>query len=294
MRADFIRRIWTLSDTPADPIVPHLSITANSHEAGQPDGGRKIWDSGNEFWEIYDDNESLLRRYRVIERKVIGECLEEILECLPETPVPLGVVLRSIGTKWKITTNPYEGSRDLQGTRVQESYPPSAQGLNQQARSEKLQPQHTPPQQQHSQHPPQLTPPQHPQKRIPLQRQSRQQLCQGQVPQMQQNQNQNQMPVFQTTELLEQTSLNNMKKRTTSSSDSDKDSIITANSEIRQITPMQLWSSLSQWIPASALFQPSLHHQAMLDLSDKPIHIRPVTAAPTLAPRRQQKQKQRC
>jgi hypothetical protein len=34
-----------------------------------------------------------------------------------------------------------------------------------------------------------------------------------------------------------------------------------------------LWSSLSEWIPASALYQPSLHSQAFLELSDKPVHI---------------------
>ena len=31
--------------------------------------------------------------------------------------------------------------------------------------------------------------------------------------------------------------------------------------------PTELWSALSQWIPANALFQPSLHHQAFLELS---------------------------
>ena len=30
---------------------------------------------------------------------------------------------------------------------------------------------------------------------------------------------------------------------------------------------MESWSSLSQWIPPKALFQPSLHHQAALELS---------------------------
>jgi hypothetical protein len=35
--------------------------------------------------------------------------------------------------------------------------------------------------------------------------------------------------------------------------------------------PTELWLSLSQWIPPNALFQPSLHHQAILELSDKPI-----------------------
>jgi len=31
--------------------------------------------------------------------------------------------------------------------------------------------------------------------------------------------------------------------------------------------PNELWSSLSQWIPPNALFQPSLHHQAFLESS---------------------------
>jgi len=34
------------------------------------------------------------------------------------------------------------------------------------------------------------------------------------------------------------------------------------------ILPTELWSSLSEWIPPNALFQPSLHHQASLELSD--------------------------
>ena len=39
--------------------------------------------------------------------------------------------------------------------------------------------------------------------------------------------------------------------------------------------PMELWSSLSQWIPHHALFQPSLHHQASLELSDTPAQTYP-------------------
>jgi hypothetical protein len=39
--------------------------------------------------------------------------------------------------------------------------------------------------------------------------------------------------------------------------------------------PMELWSSLSQWIPHHALFQPSLHHQATLELSDTPAQTYP-------------------
>ena len=34
-----------------------------------------------------------------------------------------------------------------------------------------------------------------------------------------------------------------------------------------------LWSSLSQWIPAYALYQPSLHSQAILEMTEKTVHI---------------------
>jgi hypothetical protein len=40
--------------------------------------------------------------------------------------------------------------------------------------------------------------------------------------------------------------------------------------------PMELWCSLSQWIPSSALFQPSLHLQADLELSGTPTPTSPV------------------
>ena len=39
--------------------------------------------------------------------------------------------------------------------------------------------------------------------------------------------------------------------------------------------PTEHWSSLSQWIPPHALFQPSLHHQATLELSDTPAQTYP-------------------
>lgn len=37
--------------------------------------------------------------------------------------------------------------------------------------------------------------------------------------------------------------------------------------------PTELWLSLSQWIPPNALFQPSLHHQAILELQEQPNQI---------------------
>lgn len=47
------------------------------------------------------------------------------------------------------------------------------------------------------------------------------------------------------------------------------------SSQYSYIPPMEFWSSLSQWIPQHALFQPSLHHQASLELSDTPAQTYP-------------------
>lgn len=46
---------------------------------------------------------------------------------------------------------------------------------------------------------------------------------------------------------------------------------VEVSSQSSYILPAELWSSLSQWIPPHALFQPSLHHLASLELSDTPI-----------------------
>jgi hypothetical protein len=52
---------------------------------------------------------------------------------------------------------------------------------------------------------------------------------------------------------------------------SQQTSIEGESSQFSVSLPTELWLSLSQWIPPNALFQPSLHHQAILELSDKPI-----------------------
>ena len=57
-------------------------------------------------------------------------------------------------------------------------------------------------------------------------------------------------------------------KKTKKSEDSSSETCSSAAQD-----PNQLWSSLSQWIPPTALYQPSLHHQAVLDMSEKIVHI---------------------
>jgi hypothetical protein len=52
---------------------------------------------------------------------------------------------------------------------------------------------------------------------------------------------------------------------------SNLESVEVESSQFSVSLPTELWLSLSQWIPPNALFQPSLHHQAILELSDKPI-----------------------
>lgn len=58
---------------------------------------------------------------------------------------------------------------------------------------------------------------------------------------------------------------------------SDEESLVTTSSQSSDIPPIDpsIWSSLSQWIPQYALFQPSLHHLADLELSEQPIQSSP-------------------
>jgi hypothetical protein len=56
---------------------------------------------------------------------------------------------------------------------------------------------------------------------------------------------------------------------------SDQGSQATTSSQPSYILPTELWSSLSQWIPPSALFQPSLHLLASSEWSDTPIPTLP-------------------
>jgi len=117
----------------------------------------KVWDLGNEMWELKNDTLSHIR----IESRIINEDnLEEIVELLQESPIPLEAIPRMV-KGWTVSEVPYKKKH---------------------------------------------------------------------------------------------------KKRV---KDIDEDSSLVR----------ELWSSLSQWIPPNALYQPSLHHQAVLELSDKPIHI---------------------
>ena len=52
----------------------------------------------------------------------------------------------------------------------------------------------------------------------------------------------------------------------------DEASVTSDASNMSNVT-QERWTSLSHWIPPSALYQPSLHHEALLELSDKSIHI---------------------
>ena len=71
---------------------------------------------------------------------------------------------------------------------------------------------------------------------------------------------------------IKQESLN--KKKMKNKKSEDQESCSSDYSQSSYNHPQKLfWSSLSQWIPPSALFQPSLHHQVFLELSDIPVKI---------------------
>ena len=72
-----------------------------------------IWDRGDELWEMRND---CLRHFRVVSRNFLEnpKKLEEILEVLDDSPIPLETLVRSC-TGWDITEEII--SQDLPPTR---------------------------------------------------------------------------------------------------------------------------------------------------------------------------------
>ena len=61
-------------------------------------------------------------------------------------------------------------------------------------------------------------------------------------------------------------------KKAKKNDDSSSDSA-SSSAPLPSNYPKHLWSSLSQWIPPTALYQPSLHQQAVLEMSEKSVRI---------------------
>ena len=246
-------------------------------------GHRILWDLGNEVWEIIDQGSKELRHFQIISRKMNNHgdkvTMEEVITILPECPIPVNTIRHSIGPDWEITeyieqpplllekqplqplkrekTLPlplHHQQQNLQALpRHQQRVQAKAQGLQVQG----LQVQNDNQHQHMKDSPPMLKKTsrrQMKQQLQPLNLQDSDSEQQQHHESEQQQQKDSQHPLTQT---------KNSKKTKDSSSESSQQS---HNSK-------QLWSSLSQWIPATALYQPSLHQQAVLDLLEKTVHI---------------------
>lgn len=256
-----------------------MTIIIRTWKKAYPDTLWSIWDAGSEFWELKNGH---LRHFSVIERYKEGEVIIEKVQLLQESPTPLEVVRQTI-LGWEVTeVEEPEVVRPLQQMlRPRESAqeevqaPAKAQG---QARG---------------------------QGQVQRQAQAqgqRQVQGQGQVQrQVEKPRKPAFPPLTQGPAFLPDTP-EDVSEHPPPNSQSQQSAFayIPKKNEVGEAlegiqheehigqedvcsqslgsqeglsaqepynAPTELWSALSQWIPPNALFQPSLHHQAFLELS---------------------------
>jgi hypothetical protein len=222
-----------------------------------PDTLWSIWDGGNEFWELKNGH---IRHFSVIERSREGELIIEKVHLLPESAIPLEVVRQTI-LGWEVE----EVEAPLQ-TQVQ------VQQVQQVQVQVQVQPQT------------QLQV----QAKLPLRRKGVfQPLTQGPafLPDTPEDasedppqQSQYQQPPFSNRQKIDEATQNEAKKTEEDTelqqcqegqANPCSQNLVLKEASLQDsyTPPTELWSALSQWIPPNALYQPSLHHQAFLELS---------------------------
>jgi hypothetical protein len=234
-----------------------------------PDTLWSIWDGGNEFWELKN---GYIRHFSVIERSREGDLIIEKVQLLPESAIPLEVVRQSI-LGWEVEE--VEAPQQLQQAQVQ----PQVQKQQPQVQKQQQQKQ----QQVQKQQPQSIQP--------PLRRKAAfQPLTQGPafLPDTPEDasehpprQSQCQQPPSSNTQKIggakaseakanmpeEHTEQGELQPQGQANSYSQSLESKEASLQDSYTPPTELWSALSQWIPPNALYQPSLHHQAFLELS---------------------------
>jgi hypothetical protein len=154
-----------------------------------------IWDAGDEQWELYSNG---IRRYRILERRLVSlpdssVCVREVVEFLPESPVPILVFARHSMEGWDLVEKVL-APLQLSSQRVKKPMKVDSA-------------------------------------KAPL-------------------------PT---------------KKQSVSSSSKQEEEEQEDLRTLPEMLDCWDWSSLSQWIPSSALFQASLHDQAFLEESPEPV-----------------------
>jgi len=275
MAAKRIYRVWTfISDSSSGPKGPH-TLT--------------LWDLGNEVWELQNDSDSNeIRHFEVISRKQIYDqeqvSMEEVVSLLPECPIPVEAIRHIIGSEWQITEKEEEHIEQLPSPLEKKNPPP----LKRQAPSQ------TSKELEARQQPLLLSQQRNQLQSSQGQQQTRQQQpLPLQQPQLHPQHSQSSHPLNSEDVLPkhqeEQPPLT--QKRSSKKTRKTEETYSESCSSTTPENPNQLWSSLSQWIPPTALYQPSLHHQAVLDMTDKTVHIH-VSPKRTFHPQRHSKHRQ--
>ena len=210
---------------------------------------RVMWDLGNEVWEIQEP-EGLITHYEIISRNRKEEfIMEEIIRILPECPIPLEAVCKRVGSEWEITSFQVEDTV-LPPSPLQS--PKNCNTAKTKARAPALQPVRP------------LAQPLARPRVQPLTHPWSQPLARPRVQPLSRPQHEHVQEQVQVQQLQMQPKSNKKTEDTYSETSS-----LPPPPQISK----HLWTSLSQWIPPTALYQPSLHHQAVLELSDKTVHI---------------------
>jgi len=258
-----------------------MSIITRTWKKAHPDTLWSIWDAGNEFWELKNGN---LRHFSVIERYKNGQLIIEKVRLLLESPIPLEVVRQTI-LGWEVSE-----VEEVVRLPQQKHFGQSHNFVQQWSQAQKLAPVES---QRH------VLAPVESQRHAQAQQQAQQQ-AQAQAQQQAlkgafqpsrpgpaflpdtpedasghpQPQLPSQQPPFaqtskkQTEDIPEGHMLQAFDQRTEGANQCSQ--ALELKEEFSQDSytpPTELWSALSQWIPENALFQPSLHHQAFLELS---------------------------
>jgi len=221
-------------------FVKDASITPS-----QTQTQRVMWDLGNEVWEIQEP-EGLITHYEIISRNRKEEfVMEEIIHILPECPIPLEAVCKRVGSEWEISS--FEAEHTVLPPSPLQS-PKNCNTAKTKARAPVVQP---------------VRPLAQPSTR-PLTRHLTRPLTRPRVQPLSRPQHEQEQEKEQKQQLQMQPKSNKKTEDTYSE---------TSSLPPPPQTSKNLWTSLSQWIPPTALYQPSLHHQAVLELSDKTVHI---------------------
>lgn len=216
-----------------------------------------IWDRGDEIWEMRGDE---LRHYSVIRRNMANGIISEYLQPLHDSPIPLEALPHLI-RGWEVVESQVEGLQEVEEAVDVETLPPPTlpQPLTQASSSLKEDPGLKKLRSNSSS--------QNKRMKAVISKGSAEKASEP----LEKSKN-SELPVSSSGSEELKACLNSQASLASPTShEMHSQQAQEYEEEVLQtpcIHSMESWSSLSQWIPQHALFQPSLHHQAFSELSD--------------------------